>query len=265
MKNTILFLLVALLATSCSKETLVKKENTSVVLVPSQKTSHENAATLATVNFAGYTWTVKESAGTLGPGPNYWSTSNVWVDANGWLHLRANWNPSTSRWECAEVSTTTNFGYGTFQWKIDGPLSTLDRNIVFGLFNYSGNDKYDEMDIEFARWGNAAWHNLNYTIWPATGSSVTIPASYTNEMTMSGTYSTHRFTRTANSVNFKSLHGFQDGDTNIFENETFTTPTTSISTLSMPILMNLWLYNGNAPSNNQSVEIVIHDFKYTPL
>lgn len=263
MKNMILFLSIALLSASCSKETL-KKDTTSDVVFHSKKTSHDNASTLATVNFAGYTWTVKESTDTIGPGPNYWNKNNVWVDANGWLHLRINWNSTTNRWECAEVSTTTSFGYGTYQWKIDGPLSTLDQNVVFGLFNYSGNDKYDEMDIEFARWGNPIWHNLNYTIWPATGSSVTTPASYTNEMTMSGTYSTHRFTRTATSVNFKSLHGFQDDDTYIFENETFTTPT-SISTLSMPVLMNLWLNKGDAPSNNQSVEIVIHDFKYTPL
>jgi len=42
-------------------------------------------------------------------------------------------------------------------------------DIVFGMYNYSGNDMHDEMDVEIARWCNSAWDNLNYTIWPEPG------------------------------------------------------------------------------------------------
>ncbi|WP_379664209.1 glycoside hydrolase family 16 protein [Pseudopedobacter beijingensis] len=262
-RKNLLILMSILIFGSCSKD--MKDVQGKNVLQYKQKQNLYNAITKSTIYFSGYTWEIKEPSTPVGPGPNYWSGDNVWVDENGWLHLRIRKNPVTNIWECAEVSATTNFGYGTFQWKIDGPLSTLDKNVVLGLFNYSGNDRYDEMDIEFARWGNDAWDILNYTVWPATGSLDTIPGVHTANFTMSGTYSTHRFKRTADSVVFKSMHGFQDDDTYMFENKTFTSPSTSISTLSMPILMNLWLYEGNAPSDGQSVEIVIHEFKYTPL
>ena len=44
------------------------------------------AAGAATLHFAGYDWTVKSGDG-LGPGPCDWRESNVWVDAEGDLHL----------------------------------------------------------------------------------------------------------------------------------------------------------------------------------
>jgi len=43
----------------------------------------------------------------------------------------------------------------------------MDKNVVLGLFNYSGNDGFDEMDIEWARWGNENYPNCNFTVWPA--------------------------------------------------------------------------------------------------
>jgi len=133
---------------------------------------------------------------------------------------------------------------------------------VLGLFNYSGNDGYDEMDIEFARWGNSAWPNLNYTVWPA--KSGYSDWNYTKNFTLTGgTYTTQRFTRSASSVVFKSLNGFYDDDTNLYATATCTSPTWSISTLNMPVHMNLWLFDGNAPSDGKEVEIVIHNFKYT--
>jgi hypothetical protein len=35
--------------------------------------------------------------------------------------------------------------------------------------------------------------------------------------------------------------------------------------LSMPIHMNLWLFKPEGPTDGKSVEIIIHEFKYTPL
>ncbi len=37
-----------------------------------------------------------------------------------------------------------------------------------------------------------------------------------------------------------------------------------MSTLDMPVHMNLWLYQGAAPANAVAVEIIIHAFKFTP-
>ncbi|RFZ92319.1 hypothetical protein D0C36_12865 [Mucilaginibacter conchicola] len=265
MKKTFIFLFLVLVLSACQKE---KQSLTAKSKAQSAEAEPAAAAprikTNATIYWSGYTWNVKAPAGTAGPGPNYWNPNYVWVDGNGWLHLKVAYNTATGRWECAEISSTTNFGFGTYQWKIDGPIANLNKNIVLGLFDYSGIDGRDEIDIEFARWGNDAWPNLNYTIFPKVGDPAT-PASYSqNFTTPGGTYTTHRFKRTASSVVFKSLYGFQDGDTNLFLTKTFTSPATSISSKSMPVLLNLWCYNGLAPSNGQPVEIVIHEFKFTP-
>jgi hypothetical protein len=256
MKKICFVLLAVVMASACSKEkSTVKPEGAA----------EKKKSTDATLAFAGYTWNISAPAGQVSPGPNYWSQSNAWVDANGWLHLKVAYNPSTNHWEAAEVYTTQSLGYGTYQWQVEGAIGSFDKNIVLGLYNYSGNNLYDEMDIEIARWGNDAWDNLNYTIYPKTGVN-TPPVSYTASFTTpNGTYTTHRFKRTSSSIKLQSLYGFQDGDANQFQTKTFTNSDIAISTLAMPVHMNLWLFDGLAPSNNQAVEVVIHSFKFTPL
>lgn len=262
MKKISLILLLAVLFSACNKESTLKVDKTSDVAVNSSKKNLVQA-TSSTINFSGYTWKVKQPTGTQGPHNNYWSADNVWVDSSGRLHLRVRKNPSNNRWECAEVQSTNTFGYGTYQWKIVGALDVIDKNIVFGLFNYSGNDGHDEMDIEFSRWGYPNANMLNYSIWPATGNNVPY-VTYNQSFSLNGTYTTHRFKRTSTSVEFKSLNGFQDGNNNLFASKTWSTPT-SISTLAMPVFMNLWLFNTQPPSNGQDLELIISEFKFTPL
>jgi hypothetical protein len=258
MKHFVYAMAIVVLAAGCKKNSATDEANSS--------TSQSEAAPLArastTVQFSGYTWTIRNTGtATEGPGPNVFNGSNAWVDANGRLHLKITKNTATGKWNCAEIYSTQSFGYGTYQWQVEGAIGSFDKNIVLGLFNYSGNDQHDEMDIEFARWGNDAWPNLNYTVWPAANGQG--PWSYTKNFSLSGTYTTHRFTRSINSVVFKSLGGFYNDDTNLFASATCSSPTSSISTLGMPIHMNLWLYDGNAPSDGKEVEVIIHNFKYT--
>lgn len=250
-------LLMAFAITACKKDAVIKSRQTV------SSTNETTKKTAATIQFSGYTWNVKNTGtSTQGPGPNYWNQQNVWVDANGWLHLKLSKNPTTNRWECAEVISTQSFGYGTYQWQIDGPVNTLDKNVVLGFFNYNGVDGLHEMDIEFARWGLQTNQPLNYTVYPSSAGNPTFHQTY--NFTLSGTYTTHRFKRTSSNVVFKSLGGFYDNDTNLFASATCAAPYT-VSTVSMPIYMNLWLFQGQAPSNNSNVEIVIHNFKFTPL
>lgn len=251
MKNNI-FIFIAIfcgMIASCKKQTDVDSKYTFI----------EDKAVLSTINFSGYNWKIKHSpTAKIGPGPNYWAKQNVWLDAQGFLHLRL--IKYQNKWYCAEVQSVDSFGMGSWQWQIEGRVDLLDKNVVFGLFNYSGNDGFDEMDIEFARWGNNNYPNLNYTIWPATTGFQNFHQE--QEFSLNGTYTTHRFTRTANSVILKSLHGHVNDDTNLFASATCTSPPTSISTLAMPVHMNLWLFQGHAPSDSKSVEIVVHSFSY---
>jgi hypothetical protein len=261
MKHTFMTLAVTLIVFgSC------KKESTQQAATPATETAAgaKVSAAASTISFSGYTWTVRTETGTSGPGPNYWSnsSSNVWVDANGYLHLKLRKDAGTGRWLCSEVYTNQSFGYGTYVWQVEGRVDSLDRNIVFGLFNYkSGDDGHHEMDIEFARWGNNAWPNYNYTVYPQTGSG---NANYTAELKLNGSYTTYRFIRNSSSVSFSGFHGHTQAAANAFF--PWTTPSGyNVSTQAMPVHMNLWLFDGNAPSNAKEVELIVHSFTFTAL
>ncbi|ASZ12226.1 glycoside hydrolase family 16 protein [Chitinophaga pendula] len=215
-----------------------------------------------TINWSGYTWNVKQPSGTSGPGNNYWSPDNVWVDAQGRLHLKIKREPS-GRWTCAEIYSTRTFGYGSYVWKVEGRVDKLDRNIVFGLFNYkSGDDGHHEVDVEFARWGNDASHNFNYTVYPAYGDPATRDFQ-TYELALNGTYSTYRFNRNSTRVAYKSFHGHTENESNAFYAWT-TRAGFPVSTEALPVHLNLWLFQGQAPANGQEVELIVHSFTYTP-
>lgn len=245
---------------ACKKDAANKQASPAVTAAVKPTTQ-----SVTTLSFSGYTWNVTSSGtGTQGPGPNHFSASNAWVDASGFLHLKLAKNATTGNWECAEVTLAQNLGYGAYQWKVEGAIDKLDKNVVFGMFNYSGNDGFDEMDIEYSRWGRKNNNNLDFTLYPQTGSTQS-SVEVTALVSLSGTYTTHRITRHSNSsVDFQSIEGFHDDNTNVFAAKTWNNPPQSISSLSMPILMNLWLFNGVAPSDGNSVEIIIHEFKFTP-
>jgi hypothetical protein len=227
------------------------------------RSSTQSRAAASTIQFSGRTWNVKSGTSKMGPGPNYWDASSVWVDANGWLHLKIHKNPANGRWYCAEVYSQEVFGNGIYQFWVEGRIDQMDRNIVLGLFNYSGNDGFDEMDIEFATWGRKNANNLNYTVWPATTGFSNF--SYSKKITLGSSYTTQRFTRTTNSVSFQTLGGFYNDNSNQIAAATCTSPPSSISTVAMPVHINLWLFSGMKPSNNKDLELVIRQFSFTPL
>ena len=250
MKNPVL-LVIAWTFAACSKQ--------SAHIILASATLNNQITT--TIQFSGYMWNVKDGIN-LGPGPNNWSKGNVWVDSSGFLHLKISKDPSTGKWLCAEVSTQQTFLYGKWQFWVEGRIDNMDKNVVLGLFNYSGHDGFDEMDIEWARWGNNRYPNCNYTVWPAQQDINNF--SFTKEITLSANNTTQRFTRTSNSVLFQTLQGFKDDNSNQIAMATCTAPPNSISTLPMPAFINLWLFQGHAPSNKKGVEIIIHKFTYTP-
>ncbi len=248
------YLLIASVAlASCKKQ----------ITASAQISADDKTAPSKTIQFSGYTWNVRNSKNnTQGPGKNLWDPNDVWVDTNGYLHVKIRKDAATGKWYCAEVSTQQTFGYGAYQFWVEGAIDKFDKNIVLGLFNYSGYDGYDEMDIEIARWGNSNWPNLNYTIYPQQGKTGIY--NYTKEFSLSGTYTTHRFTRTATSVKLQAMNGFTETNTNQFASATCTNPPYFISTIAMPAYINLWLFKGHAPTDGNEVEVVIRKFTYTP-
>jgi hypothetical protein len=222
------------------------------------------AAEARTITFSGYEWTVR-GAGRGGPGPNEWDDANVRVDARGDLHLKV--APRDGVWRCAEVSTTPRFGFGCFQFWIVGRVDKLDPNLVLGLFTYPseevGPDGTNEIDIEFANWGRAAWPNGNYTVYPAQLGLRS--ASQTFRLALSGGTSTQRFTWTPTSLFFQTLQGHRDDDAQQLASWRYapSDPSQHISQQPMPVSINLWLFNGKPPADGKPVEVVVRAFKYT--
>ncbi|MEP6948546.1 MAG: glycoside hydrolase family 16 protein [Ginsengibacter sp.] len=214
------------------------------------------------ISFSGYQWTVRDIAGKQGPGPNFFSDSSVQVDDKGWLHLWIKKDDITGQWRCAEITSDARFKYGTYRFIVEGAIDHFDKNIVLGLFNYSGNDGLDEMDIEIARWGNHSFPNLNYTIWPAKKEFKN--SATTKEFSLKSELSTHYFRWSADTVICASFDSISTDLKNQVFSSTFASPATSISQLAMPVHVNLWLFDGNPPADQKPVEVVIRSFRYTP-
>jgi hypothetical protein len=220
-----------------------------------------SAAPVRTIQFSGYTWYVESSSQRADPGPNYWSNSaqNVWVDQNGWLHLKITY--SNGRWQCAEVTCTQTLGYGTYAYYLASRMDNLDKNVVLGLFAYK--DDYHEVDIEFSKWGQSNYKNGWYTVQPRPYVEGTNQRTF--NVQLNGDYTTHYFTWRPNRIYFESFGGHYPIGTEPQDNiiQSFTS-NSQVSASGAKAHINLWLYRGLAPSNGSPVEVVIKSFQYIP-
>lgn len=222
------------------------------------------------IQWKGHTWRVKSGTG-MGPGPNAWDRANVFLDGQDRLHLKI--SQKDGAWSCAEVYTAPDtLGFGTYQWQVEGRIDAFDPNIVLGLFTYgpsvgAGTDGTNEIDVEFAHWGNASYPIGNWTVWPASAGSAT---SETFTFSLPSARSTSRFTWSDSSVAYRLMEGFQSLDStagDLHDPWTFQPPTpqTSVPQLPASLNMNLWLFKGQAPTDGQEVEIILQDFQFVPL
>ena len=208
--------------------------------------------TISQITWSGYTWKVKGGVG--GPGPNNWndSSSNIWVDGQGNLHL--NIIKIGNKWYCSEITLLQSLGYGEYTFEVSTNVENLDKNIVFGLFTYETDSK--EIDIEFSRWGNSAMVDGWFTVQPPPYNTLNQNSFALN---LSGDYSTHKFIWNSSEIYFQSYYGH--GLVNLINQWSYkgaNNPPAGKEKLHL----NLWLFNGNAPFNLQEAEVVIKSFKF---
>ena len=159
----------------------------------------ETSTTTETIMFSGYEWNIKNSNSALwGPGPNLWNDSiqNVWVDTNGSLHLRITHGLCLDQWFCAEVYSVQSFGYGTYNFTLAPGFETLDKNVVLGLFTYL--DDLNEIDIEYAKWGDESADNGQFVLQPSARPNHIKRYDFNPE----GEESSHQFRWCENMINF---------------------------------------------------------------
>jgi hypothetical protein len=227
-----------------------------VLLTPS-------GAHAANLQWAGRSWKVT-SGGMAGVAEG--SPSNVSVDSDGYLHLKITNTAGT--WTAAELFTTDQLGFGTYQWQVDGPIDRFDKNVVLGLYPYGpaagiGQDGTNEIDIEYSVWGHAGGVNGDWTDYPSTGK--TIGETSYNFSLNGGTYSTSRFIWNATSIQDFLITGFQPvgSTTDLVKTWTYapSDPTTNIPQQAMPLGINLWCFDA-PPSDGKDVEVIIRDFEF---
>jgi len=205
------------------------------------------------VEFAGRQWAVKSGCG-LGPGPNCWSDSeqSVWVEG-GQLHLKIREIDGT--WYSAEVYTTDCTQYGMHRFFTASRLDNLDKNVVAALFLYK--DDATEIDVEFAKWGvDNPISNAQYVIqpWNNPGNREMF------KMGLNGTYSTHYIDWSASAIWFKSIHGhYQEPPdaAHLIHEWLYEGDDIPNALECLRVHINLWLYQGNPPSDGQEVEIIV--------
>ena len=218
-----------------------------------------------TLKFCGYEWQVRHSA-LAGPGPNLWDENNVWLDEQGRMHLKITLRDG--KWTCAELQTKENLGFGRYQWKIVARPDKFDPQIVLGLFNYTrpeiGPDGTNEIDIEFARWGDTAKPIGNFSVWPAIKDVK--GQTHPFDFKLDGDYTTQRFDWSSQSVNFQMLGGHRDDDANVIEKWHYAPkePEKFIPQQALPVHLNFWLFRGKPPQNGQEAEVIISKFSFTP-
>lgn len=231
--------------------------------IPESMFTNTNLYTLRyqrTINFASREWWVKNTALIAGPGPNWFSDNNenVWVE-NNQLHLKI--TKRNNIWYCPEVICKDVLNYGNYVFRIVSPVGNLDQNIVCGLFTWDmkSAESHREVDIEFLK--SCRPHSLSaqYVIQP-----YDLPGNlHPWTMPLWVDSSSHSFKWKQDTVNFKSVKGLDINSTDsVYQTWTF-------SGNNVPhhnnenVRINLWLCNGNAPTNMQEAEVIIYDFKYS--
>jgi hypothetical protein len=215
-----------------------------------------------TIQFSGYTWKVKASETPAGPGPNYFSnrTSDIWVDAQGRLHLKIVYRDG--RWYCTEVFSAVPFGYGTYTFTLASRVDQLDKNIVLGLFTWDDTApeyNYRELDIEFSRWGEENGPNAQYVVqpWQHAGNR------HQFSMTLHSSDSLHALNWQSDRVQFVSHQGHTptiNSEIETWSYNGFDIPPAGTGNARI----NLWLLNGAPPSNALGTEVIIQRFEFVP-
>ncbi len=220
-----------------------------------------SVARAVTINWSGYDWTVKSANG-MGPGPNNWSVANVSPDSAGGLQLRI--SQSNGTWQCAEIASTQPFGFGTFQFWVDGSVDHLDKNVVLGLFQYGGTDGINEQDIEFSPFGASDRPHDNFSVYPSTPGLpyTTQPFSFDLH---GKTATTGRYLWQSTGTNFVLLDGFHDDDAGQIYSWPFSSDSQHVPQSPMPVHINLWLFRGQPPSDSQPVAITLKKFSFIPF
>jgi len=216
------------------------------------------------ITWKGHEWIVTKGgmAGVAQGDP-----ANIDVDSSGYLHLRI--RNRQEKWTASEMFTADNFGFGTYQWVVEGNAYEMDKSAVLGLFSFGpahhvGVDGENEIDIEFSQW-NGTCHgcNADFTVYPSKGNRKPDGSSSweDNFYITGGSLTTARMEWRSGQIVFTIMTGVQPIGTtaNVIRTKTYASNAINIPQEAAPAGINFWCFE-KTPAKDQS--IVIRDFQF---
>jgi hypothetical protein len=221
-----------------------------------------------TLGFSGRTWRVK-GPGFYGPGPSLFcdTAGCAWVDASSRLHLTV--QKIGASWYSTEVVLEEALGYGDYVFTTTGDLDALHPNVVFGLFLWQYGACYDpangwwnpynEIDIEFSRWGNPGNDVGQYVAQPfdRPGNLHRFAVTFA-----AGERTSHAMRWLPDRVEYRSWRGgsMDESPASLIHAWTYAGP--HVPRPEQPrVHVNLWQFSG-PPATNQ--EVILEEFRFAP-
>jgi hypothetical protein len=213
-------------------------------------------ASQKTLQFSGYEWHVRNVWSNRGGRQNNYDSANAWTDANGFLHLRIAKNDG--KWSCAEIKLLRSLGYGSYRFVVRD-VSQLEPAAVLSLFTWDDADagqNHREMNIELAKWGDAASKNAQYVVQP-----YYVPANVVRFNVPAGVL-THSFRWEPGRVAFKTVRGSTVPSPGSVADHVFTSGVPTPGGES--IHLDLYIFGNAKDPLQKDAEVVIEKFEYLP-
>jgi len=231
----------------------------SVIAVSIVKgTGAPQLAPVKPLHFSGYDWDVRTIAGDRGGLNNLYGAENAWTDASGALHLRI--TKKGDKWSCAELELNRSLGYGTYIVVVRDtthlePAAVLSMNT---FDDWGGDQHYREIDIEFARWGDAGnKNNAQYGIQP-----FYVPGNLAPFTVPKGTL-THSIRWESGRASFKTVRGTSmQAAAPVISEHVFTSGVPSSGQEKVQFMFYV-VASEKSPLQKES-EVVVEKFEYLP-
>ncbi|KAL0225693.1 hypothetical protein P9112_013017 [Eukaryota sp. TZLM1-RC] len=208
------------------------------------------------LNFANYDWYILDSPDNrMYPGSNFFDASMPYVDENGHLHLSIVNNGT--KWYCSEIFSKLHFGYGTYTFEVDDVFAQHDRNVMLSFYIHQG--PVEEFAVEFGLWGRNDFDNSCYTVQPnhLRSNYHEFDTTHHNKPTIhSLTWSRDKIEFSSSRGSIKNAEEYQSWE---YDGEYRFPPSEERMRIA------LWLYKGNAPTDDKDYEVIIRNFVFTPL
>jgi hypothetical protein len=207
-----------------------------------------------TVTFSGYDWHIVQTRIDR-HGPNDCDARNVWVDADGHLHLLL--TQRDGRWTSAALTLDRALGYGTYAFTVRD-TSTLDPAAALSMYTWDdrADQTHRELNISIGTWGNPRNKNAQYVLqFEDVADNVFRYDAPAGRLT-------HTFRWEPGRASFSTVRGSDIAAGQPVANRQFTVGVPAPATATVRLCLISVAESPNPPAGN--VEVVVEKFVYLP-